>query len=199
MPKVKYSRELILVTAKQLVEKSGLGAINARDLAQELGCSVAPIYTAFGSLEQLIQAIIGSFIELIVEYSSKEYSKDNFLNIGIGLVRFATEHPKVYQSLFLEGISIDNETNGKLLEIMYNHPLKDWLDKEELTAMMRKMDIFTSGLCLEIVLGNNYNLTIEQCEKLLSDMGEEMIIGVLVKKGVYDKFKEQIVVACENK
>lgn len=195
MPKVKYPRELILITAKQLAEKSGLRAINARDLAQELGCSVAPIYTAFGSLEQLVQAVIDSFTERIIEYSTREYSKDSFLNIGIGLVRFAMDYPKVYYSFFLEGISVEDQTTDELLEILYNHPLKDWLDKEELTAMMRKMDLFTSGLCLEIVLGNTHNFTIEECEKLLADMGQEMIIGILVKKGVYDTFKEQMLKA----
>lgn len=49
---------------------------------------------------------------------------------------------------------------------------------------MRKMDIFISGLCLEIVSGNS-NLPIEKCEKLLSNMGQEIIIGTLVKKGIY--------------
>lgn len=67
------------------------------------------------------------------------------------------------------------------MDILYQHPLQDWLDEEELKNIMGQMDIFTSGLCLEIVLGNS-NFPIEKCKKLLSDMGQEIIIGTLVKK-----------------
>lgn len=176
----------------ELTKKGGLEALNARDLAKELGCSVAPIYTAFGSLEHLEKAVKNTFLALIMEYTTKAYSKDTFLNIGIGLVRFAIDYPKAYYSYFLQGLSVETETNNALMEILCCHPLKDWLDTKELQEIMTKMDVFTSGLCLEIVLENPRNLTLAQCEQLLSDVGQEIIIGTLVKKGVYESVKKAL-------
>lgn len=190
MPKVKYSKELILEKAMYMVEKSGLGAITVRDLAAEVGCSVAPIYTAFGSLEELVLAVKEAFMTLVIEYTTKTYSEDSFLNIGIGAVRFALDYPNVYRYFFLEAsVDIDNNLyEKKLLGILYQHPLKDWLNQEELDEIMLKMDVFTQGLCAQIALSNKSKLTLEECEKLLRDMGQEMVIGVLVKKGVYEEF-----------
>lgn len=195
MPKVKYSRETILKKTMEIVEKSGLEAINVRDVATELGCSVAPIYTVFGSLEELVRAVKEAYVDLIITYTTQNYSEDSFLNIGIGAVRFALDYPRVYRTFCMENIVSPEEEmcEGKLLETLYQHPLKEWLSQDELKDMMLKMDIFTQGLCMQITMGNKGKLTLEKCEKLLENMGQEMIIGILVKKGLYEKFvKEQM-------
>ena len=46
-PAKKFQREDIIRTAYELVKSEGMGEMNARRIAKELGCSTQPIYHNF--------------------------------------------------------------------------------------------------------------------------------------------------------
>ncbi|MGE7690706.1 hypothetical protein ACQKMI_16025 [Lysinibacillus sp. NPDC097214] len=43
-PKERFKEEILLDCAFEMVRKSGIDSVNARDLAKELGCSTKPIF-----------------------------------------------------------------------------------------------------------------------------------------------------------
>ena len=51
--KCAYTKEMILEAAIKLFKKEGSDAITAKNIAKELGCSVAPIYSVYLSLDDL--------------------------------------------------------------------------------------------------------------------------------------------------
>ena len=51
--KCAYTKEMILEVAIKLFKKEGSDAITAKNIAKELGCSVAPIYSVYLSLADL--------------------------------------------------------------------------------------------------------------------------------------------------
>ena len=51
--KCTYTKEMILEAAIQLFKKEGSDAITAKNIAKELNCSVAPIYSVYLSLDDL--------------------------------------------------------------------------------------------------------------------------------------------------
>ena len=51
--KCAYTKEMILEVAIKLFKKEGSDAITAKNIAKELGCSVAPIYSVYLSLDVL--------------------------------------------------------------------------------------------------------------------------------------------------
>ena len=51
--KCAYTKEMILEVAIKLFKKEGSDAITAKNIAKELGCSVAPIYSVYLSLDDL--------------------------------------------------------------------------------------------------------------------------------------------------
>ena len=51
--KCAYTKEMILEAAIKLFKKEGSDAITAKNIAKELGCSVAPIYSVYMSLDDL--------------------------------------------------------------------------------------------------------------------------------------------------
>ena len=51
--KCAYTKEMILEVAIKLFKKEGSDAITAKNIAKELGCSVAPIYSVYMSLDDL--------------------------------------------------------------------------------------------------------------------------------------------------
>ncbi len=48
-PRTRYTPERILDAALALTQREGLAAVTARQLAAELGCSTAPLFTQFAS------------------------------------------------------------------------------------------------------------------------------------------------------
>ena len=52
-PKVKVTREQIVQAALALVRESGAQALNARAVANRLGCSTQPVFSNYATMEEL--------------------------------------------------------------------------------------------------------------------------------------------------
>ena len=54
MPAIrKVTRDDVVNAALDVLRESGFSAVNARSVAQKLGCSTQPIYRVFGSMDEL--------------------------------------------------------------------------------------------------------------------------------------------------
>ena len=78
--KCAYTKEMILEAAIKLFKKEGSDAITAKNIAKELNCSVAPIYSVYLSLDDLKKDLafeIEKNIPLEVRFEDKveEYKK----------------------------------------------------------------------------------------------------------------------------
>ena len=101
-PKVKYSREDILDAAYELVRSKGEGALSARTLASYLGCSTAPIFTAFPSVDALRFAVAMKAKDYYNHYLQQGLSQDiPFKGAGMQYIRFAKEEPELFKLLFM--------------------------------------------------------------------------------------------------
>ena len=56
-PRAKYTREEITEIALGIVAESGVESLNARSLAEAMGTSTRPIFTAFRNMEELESAV----------------------------------------------------------------------------------------------------------------------------------------------
>ena len=101
-PKVKYSRELICDVAYRMVEEHGKESISARSIASALGCSTAPIFTAFSSVEDIKNAVKERAYALYCTYIAKALESElPFKASGLAYIRYAKEHPKLFKLLFM--------------------------------------------------------------------------------------------------
>ena len=57
-PKAKLKEKDILNGALEEVREKGFGRLNARDLAKRLSCSTSPIFSCFGNMEGLKEAVV---------------------------------------------------------------------------------------------------------------------------------------------
>ena len=57
MPRARISKQDILKAAARVIHQRGEHALSVRSIAAELGCSTQPLYSQFGSQEQLQQAL----------------------------------------------------------------------------------------------------------------------------------------------
>ena len=101
-PKVKYTREHISETAYRLVEQLGEDALSARNLAAILGCSTAPIFTPFNSIEEVKEAVKERAYALYFEQIEAAMEEDKPIKAaGLTYIRYAKEHPKLFKLLFM--------------------------------------------------------------------------------------------------
>ena len=101
-PKVKYTKDTISDTAFKLVEQLGEDALTARNLAAFLGCSTAPIFTSFSSIEEIKQCVKKRAHDIYCERINEAMKKEIPVKAaGLAYITYAKEHPKLFKLLFM--------------------------------------------------------------------------------------------------
>lgn len=101
-PKNKFTKEEMIEAALCVVQKKGIDSLTAKTIADELGTSTRPIFTSFGSMDEVKQAVYEAAVRVYDSYTEvglKE--KIPFLGAGKSYIRFAQEEPELYRLLFL--------------------------------------------------------------------------------------------------
>ncbi|MBQ1523446.1 MAG: TetR/AcrR family transcriptional regulator [Erysipelotrichaceae bacterium] len=94
------TREEMIEGAFQLVRKEGFSALTARRLAEELNCSTQPIMYQFPDLNVLKEAVYKRADIFHTEYILED---NDFLEIGLRYIRFASEETNLFRLLFQTG------------------------------------------------------------------------------------------------
>jgi AcrR family transcriptional regulator len=98
------AREQLIEAGIRLLEQDGPQALQARKVAAEAGASTMAVYTHFGGMAGLIDAIAGEafarFARALTEVSQTDDPVADFLAMGIAYRRFALANPQRYQLIF---------------------------------------------------------------------------------------------------
>ena len=116
-PKVKITKDDIIKAAVEIVRKSGASALNARDIALQLGCSTQPIFSNFPSMNELKNAVIMRGYEMYREYISLETATGEYSPYkasGMAYIRFAREEREIFKLLFMRDRREDGEDSVDL-------------------------------------------------------------------------------------
>lgn len=102
-PKPKFTREEMVEAALELVARRGTEALTARELGAALGSSARPIFTVFRSMDELQQAVREAAMQRFEEFVRQPVGDmPVFKQVGVQMVRFAMQEPKLYQLLFMQ-------------------------------------------------------------------------------------------------
>lgn len=152
MPKQRITREMVINVAFDIARREGIGQVLVKRIAQELGCSVQPIYTYCDSMDELRAAVAERAAVHMGAYMGQHIDPaDPFRSTGIAYVRYAREEPRLYQ-LFLQrkrpylhtltdlyGVDAD-------LRVPQSIAGRLGISLERAKALHLNMLIFTSGL-----------------------------------------------------
>ena len=119
-PKVIYSRSDIIDSSLRIVKEKGFKQLSAREVARQLISSTRPVYEHFQSMDELKKAVLQKTVDLLYDYVTRQYTKNAFLNTGVGYVLYARDHKEFFKMIFLE----DNDASGIIDEMLKK------LDKE---------------------------------------------------------------------
>lgn len=101
-PKNKFTKEEMVEAAMRVVRVKGIAGLTAKTLADELGTSTQPVFTAFGSMEGVRQEVYAAAVRVYDSYTNAGLrEKIPFFGVGMQYIRFAREEPELYRFLFL--------------------------------------------------------------------------------------------------
>ena len=168
MPAIKkVSREDIIDAAVEVLREGGFSAVNARSVAQKLGCSTQPIYFSFHNMSELKLALTERAIEMHKKrvrdsLRACEGTDTRYSSYGMGFVRFAAEEKQLFRWLYLEG----RQSGPYSADVLYSEIIGVVVDEfgysEEVARRFhRDMLYFTYGLA---ILANTDHLNLTEYE-----------------------------------
>ena len=101
-PRNKYTKEEMLEAALRVVRVCGIDGLTAKTLADELGTSTQPVFTAFGSMDAVRREVYAAAVRVYDGYADAGLrERIPFFGVGMQYIRFAREEPELYRLLFL--------------------------------------------------------------------------------------------------
>ena len=153
-PKAKFTKEQITKAALCVVSEKGAQALTAKELGAALGTSTTPIFTVFNSMQEVQDAVILAAMERFEEYAHKAaHLGPVFKQVGMQMILFAKEEPKLYQLIFMSSISEAQTFDdiyahlGSLADECLNVLQKDYdLSKADAKTLFEHVWIHTFGI-----------------------------------------------------
>lgn len=169
-PKAKFTKEQITKAALGVVSEKGAQALTAKELGAALGTSTTPIFTVFNSMQEVQDEVMLAAMERFEEYAHKAaHIKPVFKQVGMQMILFAKEEPKLYQLIFMSSIG-----EAQTFDDIYSH-LGSLADE-----------------CLDVIQ-KDYDLKLDNAKMLFEHVWIHTFgIGALCATGTCDFSNEQI-------
>ena len=153
-PKPKFTKEEIVAAALELVSEKGIEALTARELGARLGSSARPIFTVFNSMEEVQEEVRAAALKRFESYAEKAmHYTPVFKQVGMQMILFATEEPKLYQLVYMsenagatdfEGVT---QRLGDVAQLCVDVIQRDYgLSEEDAKALFEHVWIYTFGI-----------------------------------------------------
>ncbi|MBS4727887.1 TetR/AcrR family transcriptional regulator [Mycobacterium sp. SM1] len=138
-------RERLIEAGIRLLERDGPQALQARKVAAEIGASTMAVYTHFGGMTGLLDAIAGEvfarFAQALTEIPRTDDPVADFFAMGASYRRFALANPQRYQLIF--GISSPETIARRRTDLTVSGSVADGSARaasfEALLAVVRRM------------------------------------------------------------
>jgi len=112
--RVSIEKERIVSAALEIVNGSGWEAVSARAIAARIGCSTMPIYSAIGSMDELLILAKLRAVEMLQASQRMARTDNPALDMAVGYVAFARESPRLFHFAISaeKGHAISDETGA---------------------------------------------------------------------------------------
>lgn len=119
MNKTLVSKEAIITASKEIASRSGLSALNMREVAAKCGVAVGSVYNYFPSKGELVALTVESIWREIVMGANINFGDSDFLSSVKYLFELAKKGTENYPNFFsahITGFGSENKSRGR--EIM---------------------------------------------------------------------------------
>lgn len=179
-PKVKITKEMVAEASFEIIRQNGHENLNARTIAEYLGCSTQPVLYSFKTVDEIREAayeIADKFHTAFI--MPKETDANPMLALGLNYVKFGYEEKNLFRFLFQS-----DKFGGKDVDALMSDPeLSDILnvmaaglktDREHAGEMFLTFFCVAHGMA-SLFANNSMKYDEEQCEKMLENVFFGMI------------------------
>ncbi|MEE1153808.1 MAG: TetR/AcrR family transcriptional regulator [Acutalibacteraceae bacterium] len=144
-PKAKITKEMIVDSAFNIVQKEGVDKVTARRISEQLNCSTQPVLYYFSTVEDIKKLVYKKADEYHSAYIMNIGTDDDnpMLSMGINYIKFAIEEVNLFRFLFQS-----NEFSGAsmldLLESQDILPLLTVFQNELDMSMESTKEVFST-------------------------------------------------------
>lgn len=190
-PKTKITREMIVEAAFEIAREQGAEGINARAVAERLGCSTQPVMYQFKTVEELKRAAYKRADDYHSRYISRVQGEEPMKELGLNYIRFAVEERHLFRFLFQsDGFLASSIT--QLPEAEELQGVLDIIAKEaelslaQVKEVFRMLFLWVHG-CASLLANNALDF---DEEALAGDLDMLMYGAVAAVKGEENRYEE---------
>lgn len=180
MPKKVFDKIYILENAVILAKEVGLEKMSMRNLAKRMNCSVTPIYDAYESKEDLIEAVYRKVIE------ENNSSNDYFVR-NREILQYGIKYPQLYREIRRQSAK-SNQTEmyyREVIKLMKKQKRLKVFNKKELESLNFDILIYMNGLVeRSIAETGHYENTEQIFLTYLEQVTELFILGYRTAKSM---------------
>lgn len=183
-PRPRFTRERILDAAVALTREQGIAAVSARAVAAALGCSTAPVYACFESMDALHEALLDRILERFIRATEAAGGPDPLFAAGLGMVRFAAEEPRLYEALFLTHHPYHRKWGAArraLAARMAGHPRYAGLSPDQRFGLIGRTSVVVHGLGVEVWSGRLPDPSPSTLRRLLEQLAGPLVDAALTR------------------
>ena len=178
-PKVKISKEMVGNASFEVIREKGHENLNARAIAEYLGCSTQPVLYSFKTVDEIREAAYTLADAYHTEFiMPKETDGNPMLALGLNYVRFGYEEKHLFRFLFQTDKFGGKDFGDLLGDPALTGIVRVIADGME-TDIRQAREMFTAFFCvahgLASLLANN---SMEYDEKLIRKMLENVFYGM---------------------
>ncbi len=185
-PKPKFTKEQIIDAAFHIARMEGIDQITIRKVADQLGCSIAPIYVNFNDANELVEAVVQKAYAISRQLFLDNQTGDPFHDIGVASLRFAKEYSMLFRDLaFRKNADLSSEEAEMtfVIQQMQADPILAGFSVDELKTILFKLKIFQTGLSLMVANGGlPAALNDDDVISLLDDCAVDVMVSAQLRK-----------------
>jgi AcrR family transcriptional regulator len=185
-PKTKFDKNAVVDAALEVAKEKGFSGITARNVANRLHSSVAPIYVNFSTIEELVEAVVQRVFAISEELLAKQKGQSLFENMGKASLAFAREYPVLFRELSIQPnpyMALYETIENSMIEALTgDEALQSWT-LEERKRLLLKMRAFQIGLSVMVANGHVPSwLANQEVDELLMEVGNDVLIAQQIKR-----------------
>ena len=181
-------KEDIINAAVEIVRKDGYEALNARALANALGCSTQPIFSNFRNMEDLTRSIILRSLEIYNAFVAEEFKRPHdyppYKTNGMAYIRFAMEEKNLFKLLFMRDRTNDYDPaeENTFYDVLPLIMKATGLNREQASLFHFEIWSAVHGIAV-MVASSYYNADMELISGTLTDVYQGLLYRFRQKEG----------------
>ena len=179
-PKVKVTKQMVADASFEVIRASGHENLNARTIAEYLGCSTQPVLYSFKTVDEIRETAYETADRYHTEFiMPKETDENPMLALGLNYVRFAKEEKNLFRFLFQT-----DKFGGKDVAVLMSDPglsgIMGIMAEGLKVDIEKAREMFLTFFCVahgmaSLLANNSMEYDEGQCKKMLENVFFGMI------------------------